>query len=154
MDRFTCPHCARHQAPERYERHLAICSKRPKPDLWMQRLHQLVDNSDKASRGFASEIGQLAEDVARIGARLEGLQERVTGQQKQFLGKAGKLIQRRADAVVITRNYGAQRQTYHSIDRPCGWVPDQWGGRYRRLLLSEATASGLRPCSSCGARID
>lgn len=82
-------------------------------------------------------------------AELDGLQARCAGQIGELEGQLARLEGWSTDPPVLVRvTRGGRHRVYHHALRPCGWVRTRH--HYREMLLGEARAQGMRPCTSCG----
>ncbi|MCA1713472.1 MAG: hypothetical protein LC789_18275 [Actinobacteria bacterium] len=108
--------------------------------LYIERVEAVLTRLDAAASAVVAAITSARDDGLRAVA--------------DATRELEALARVRAEPVVlVSSTQGPAGRVFHSATRPCGRVtgaralPEQ---RWRRLFRSEARASGLTPCATCG----
>jgi len=126
--------------------------------LWARRLKGLLERQQYVLSGISRDADGLGSRVKAISEDLLKLEAEAEGFRESLRKELDALDPMREDPVVVVRVYGKYCDVYHSVVRPCGWVPrsairEAPGSGYVKYLLGEAKARGKRPCRSCGRHL-
>jgi hypothetical protein len=119
---------------------------------WVEAVQRLLSKQDRMEHYMLASLERARRDLVNVQLKVDRIEESLKKRRRLRGKEAESLFLMRDDPIVLVRNYGSNRDVYHSADRPCGHVGD--GTKYDRILWGQAQADGKRPCFACGRFAD